>query len=42
LPRSTSCNAATEVSSLTIEAMRKIVSDDIGVAVAMLRVPNAP
>ena len=42
LPRSTSCIAATEVSSLTIEAMRKTVSVDILAAAPMLRTPNAP
>ena len=42
LPRSTSCNAATEVSNLTIEAMRNTVSGDIGGAAVMLRAPNAP
>ena len=42
LPRSTSCSAAIDVSSLTIEAMRKIVSLDIGDAVATSRKPNAP
>ena len=42
VPRSTSCSAATDVSSLTIEAMRKTVSVDMRDAVAMSRRPNAP
>jgi hypothetical protein len=42
LPLSTSCSAATDVSNLTIEAMRKMVSIDMRDAVAMSRKLNAP
>ena len=38
----TSCSAATDVSSLTIEAMLKTVSVDMRDAAAMSREPNAP
>ncbi len=42
LPRSTSCIAATEVSSFTMEAMRKIVSVVMRASAAEPREPIAP